>query len=198
MTMNQNDPEQIIDDPEDFIQYRIWLLSGHKGKTLNPTTIKVANAQLYGESNSHVFTNIKLFSYIRHVQCNVHIIFCSKDPEKGFGLVIIEIPKKNIIIPLWPSYYMTQNPQNTISQPTLKHYNELRNVITEAIRWVHITADKGVKFKVKTSAKERYQQLFYFVSIDILNIEQKHTSSKDIINISINPIINISFNKDLM
>ena len=93
---------------------------------------------------------------------------------------------------------MTQNPQNTISQPTLKHYNELRNVITEAIRWVHITADKGVKFKVKTSAKERYQQLFYFVSIDILNIEQKHTSSKDIINISINPIINISFNKDLM
>ena len=36
----KNYPENIIDDPGDFSQYRIWILSGHKVKTLHPTTTK--------------------------------------------------------------------------------------------------------------------------------------------------------------
>ena len=38
-----------------------------------------------------------------------------KHPEKGFGLTNIKLTKE-IIIPLWPSYYMPQKTQNTISQ----------------------------------------------------------------------------------
>ena len=65
---------------------------------------------------------------------------------------------------------MPQNPQNTISQTALKHYNEFRNIRTEALIWVKITTDTGVKFKVETSAKERDQQLLDFISIDLLKI----------------------------
>ena len=100
-----------------------------------------------------MFTGIKLFAYIRPVQCNVKILNGRKAPAKGFGLDIIKTPKTNIIIPLWPSYYMPQNPQNTISQTALKNYNESRNFRTEALRWVQMTTDTGIKFKVETSAK---------------------------------------------
>ena len=62
MKIHQNDPENIIDDPEDFRQYRSWLLSEHKEKTLHPTTIKVNTEKLDGGSNSHVFTYIKILS----------------------------------------------------------------------------------------------------------------------------------------
>ena len=108
----------------------------------------VVRAQLDGVSNYHVFTNIKMFAYIRPLQCNLKILNGSKSPEKCFGLVIIKIPKKNIIIPLWPSYYMPQNPQIAISQTALKRYSGFRNVRTESLIWVQINTDTGIKFKV--------------------------------------------------
>ena len=49
---------------------------------------------------------------------------------------------------------MPQNPHNKISQDSLKHYNEFRNIRTEALRWVEMTIDTGIKFKIETSAKE--------------------------------------------
>ena len=58
----------------------------------------------------------------------------SKPPEKVFGLVIKKIPKTSIIISLWPSYYMPQNPQITIRQTSLKHYNQFIMVITDPLR----------------------------------------------------------------
>ena len=72
---------------------------------------------------------------------------------------------------------MQQNQQNTISQTALKHYNAFRNVTTKALRWVQMTTDKGIKFKVEISAKERDQQLLDFIYIAILKIEQHHPSS---------------------
>ena len=55
---------------------------------------------------------------------------------------------KYIIIPLYLSYYMPQNPQHTIIQTSLKHYNQFRSIITEALRWLQITKYKGNKLKV--------------------------------------------------
>ena len=46
-----------------------------------------------GRSNSYLFTNIKMFAYIRPVQCNTQIINGSKYPAKGFGLFITAPPK---------------------------------------------------------------------------------------------------------
>ena len=99
MTINQNDPEKIIDGPKDFHQYGSLFLSGHKRKKIHSNTIKVTSAQLDLGSNPHMFTDIKLFAYIRPVQCNVQIINDSKAPTKGFGLFTIKPPKTKIIIP---------------------------------------------------------------------------------------------------
>ena len=84
---------------------------GHNGKKIHPTIIKAITEQLDGGYNYHVFTNTTMIAYIRPVQCNVQILNDSKAPAKGFGLVIIKTPKTNISIPVWPSYYMPQNPK---------------------------------------------------------------------------------------
>ena len=60
---------------------------------------------------------------------------------------------------------------------------------------MQITTYTDIKFKVKTSAKERDQQLLDFINIDIIKLEQQHNSSGDIINLSMNPIINRYINK---
>ena len=49
---------------------------------------------------------------------------------------------------------MPQNPQNTISQISLKHYNKSIIVRTEALRWLQVTTDTGIKLKVETTVKE--------------------------------------------
>ena len=64
-----------------------------------------------------------------------------KAPAKVIGLVIIKTPKTNIIIPLWLTYYMPQNPQHNIIQKELKHYNQFRIIRRGTLRC----------FKLKTS-----------------------------------------------
>ena len=93
---------------------------------------------------------------------------------------------------------MQQNPQNKISQTALERYNGFRDVITEDLIWLKMTTDTGIKFKVETSAKERDQQLFDFITVDILKLAQKHNASEKIINLYMNPIINSYFNKHSM
>ena len=55
-----------------------------------------------------------------------------------------------------------------------------------------------MKLKVEAPFKERDQQLLEFITIDVLNIEQKYPSSQEIITLPMTPIINISFNKHPM
>ena len=85
---------------------------------------------------------------------------------------------------------MPQNSHNKISQDSLKHYNEFRNIRTEALRWVQMTTDVGIKFKVETSDTERDQQLLEFITIDIIKLEKQHPSSQVIITLPMNTIIN--------
>ena len=66
---------------------------------------------------------------------------------------------------------MPQNSQNTISQIAHKNYNQFRSVIPEALIWVKITTDTGIKIKVETTVKDMYQQLLGFVTIDVSKVE---------------------------
>ena len=93
---------------------------------------------------------------------------------------------------------MPQKTQNTISETALKHYNKLRSVRNEALRWVQIATDTGKNLKFETAFKERYQQLLDFIAIDVVKIQQQHRSSQDIITIIMNTIINSSFTKHPM
>ena len=93
---------------------------------------------------------------------------------------------------------MPQNPQNTISQTALRHYNELRSVRTGDLIWVNMNTDIGIKLKVVTTVKDRYQQLLDFITIDVLKIEQQHLPIQYIITLPMTTIINGSFNKQPM
>ena len=93
---------------------------------------------------------------------------------------------------------MPQKPQNTISLTKLKHYNKFISVRTEALIWVKMTTDTGIKLKVDTTENETYQQLLESTTIDVLKIEQQHPSSQDIITLTMNPNINSYFNKHPM
>ena len=65
---------------------------------------------------------------------------------------------------------MPQSSQNTKFQTALKHYNQFKILRAAALRWVKIATDTGQKFKVEIIVKERDQQLFNFITIDVLNI----------------------------
>ena len=65
---------------------------------------------------------------------------------------------------------MPQNAQNKISQNALKYYNQFRSVRTEALKWLQITTDTGMKLKFETTFKERDQKLLDFINIDLLKI----------------------------
>ena len=135
---------------------------------------------------------------IRPAKCNVQIINDRKYPVKGFGFVIVKIPKTNIIIPLWTSYYMPQNPQNTILRTALKHNNGFISVKTEALRWLKTTTDTGKKLKYETTVKERDQKLLDFITINVLKIIKQDFLFQGIITLLMTPIINSTFNKHPM
>ena len=158
---------------------------------LQPTITQVRNAQLDGVSNPHVFTNITMFTYIIPVKCNVQIINGIKYPTKCFGLVIVKIPKTTIIIPLWPSYRMPQNPKKKSNcNQTLQSIQKCNNLGSQMVTNYYI-----YRLKVETTVKERNQKLLDLITIDVLNIEQQHTSDQDIITLLMTPIINSYFNK---
>ena len=96
-------------------------------------------------------------------------------PCKRFWSCHSKILKTNIITPLWPLYYITQNPQNTISQTALKCCNQFRILITEALRWLQITTDAVNKLKVETTFKGRDQQLPDFITSYLLKIDWYRT-----------------------
>ena len=48
-----------------------------------------------------------------------------------------------------------------------------------------------MKLKAETTVKEIDQKLLYFITIDVLNIEQQHPSSMDTITLPMTPIIKV-------
>ena len=114
MTVTSNDPKTFSDDTEDLFQYFRLLLSGNKCNTIHRTITQVSTSLMDGGSNSHMFTNITMFTYIIPVKYNIQIFNGRKSSTKRFGLVIVKISKTKQFILLWPSYYIPKNPQNTI------------------------------------------------------------------------------------
>ena len=65
---------------------------------------------------------------------------------------------------------MPQNPQNTIIQTALKHYNQFRSVRTESLIWLQITTYTGKKLKVETKTKEIDQKLLELITTEIIKV----------------------------
>ena len=65
---------------------------------------------------------------------------------EGIGIVLIQVPKTDVIIPLYPCYYAPTFPHNTISPNTIKHYNHFRKVTSEALEWIRMTTAVGQRY----------------------------------------------------
>ena len=86
--------------------------------------------QLDGGSNSHVLTDKENFVQYKEISVNIQQISGSTAIAVGYRLAIIKIPKTELIIPLWPVYYMPHNHQSTFSQNAIKSYKKIRCVHT--------------------------------------------------------------------
>ena len=97
------------------------------------------------------------------------------DPGQYTGIGIVLGRIGNIIIPLYPSYLMVDNPQNTISTTAIKQYNEYRSVRTEALEWVKFTSAEGQSARVHTERKTVEKEVLDYIKIDIMRTttEQK-------------------------
>ena len=114
-------PENFIDNQEHFRWHHSWILSEHKRNKSQTIPTQVKNVQLNGGSNYHMFTGITMFTYIRPVKFNVKIKNVSKSPSKGFGLVVIKIPKKTSLDHSIHDTTYNKTHKNKISQTPLKH-----------------------------------------------------------------------------
>ena len=81
-----------------------------------------------GGSNSNIFTKKEYFFVLQPIQSQVTQVSGATAVCEGIGIVIIKIPKTDITLPLYPSYYAPKFPQNTISLNAIKHYNKYRSV----------------------------------------------------------------------
>eukprot|EP00957_Ditylum_brightwellii_P211079 15365728-Ditylum_brightwellii.AAC.1 len=74
------------------------------------------------------------------------------------------------IIPLWPSYYIPKNPQNTLSQQTLKRYNHLKAVNTEALEWLSITDNYNNHAKILSLPEQHSSCLLDYIQVNIIKL----------------------------
>ena len=94
-----------------------------------------------GVSNSHVYTDIIMFTYNRHVKCNIQIQNVSKAPKTILDLSSFKKIKK-ISLYHFGHHTICHKPTKKISQTSLKHYNQFRIIRNEALRWLKIITDK--------------------------------------------------------
>lgn len=114
-----------------------------------------------------------------------------KSQADGVGIVIIHLPTSEITIPLWPCYYMPDNPQNTISPGAIKIYNKFRNVTTEHLQYVKFTDDTGSKVKLFTITDISNDTYLDYIEVDLIKIHNESTlSSTHSPSTKTTPIIN--------
>ena len=93
------------------------------------------------------------------------------------GFVPISLPRSNHLYLLDPSYHMPNDPQDILSIPPLKYYNEARSARVEALVWLRVVSKEGNSVQVhhKTELQDH-------VSINVHTLPEKMTA---IINLDI-------------
>ena len=123
-------------------------------------------AQLDGGSNSHIFKSEEYFHTITHTQGQITQVTGDTGEYTGIGIVLGKIG--DIIIPLYPTYLMKDNPQNTISTTAIKKYNDFRSVRIEALEWFKVTTSDGQSTRISTERKTVENENLDYIKIDIM------------------------------
>jgi len=97
-----------------------------------------------GGANCFISNNINHFTSFIAKPLLVKQLNGSTVKAIGYGLKLLQCPATKTIIPLWPTYYMPTNPQNTFSPTALRHYLHYK-IVTVHLDSLSITTSNGTK-----------------------------------------------------
>ena len=154
--------------------------------------------QADGGSNSHIFNKREYFWRLQDTKSMVKGVFGKQQEAIGPGIVLVRI--NNMFIPLYPCFFMPDNPQNTLGNNALKKYNNFRSVRQEAIEWVRFTDAKGKSTRINVDKDSVNSQLLDYIRIEICELAESgndkssaQPTSAPTIHNTIAPIINHCF-----
>ena len=96
-------------------------------------------AQVDGRSNANIFIDKRYFHLLTSAKGKIIQVTMTSGDYEGVEIVICQIGEDPVKNPLYPSYLMRDNPQNTISTTAIKKYNDFRSVRVEVLEWFNIT-----------------------------------------------------------
>ena len=76
-----------------------------------------------------------MFSFTYSYKGNIIQVTGTSGDYEGVWIIICQIGDDPVTIPLYSSYLMRDNPQNTISTTAIKKYNDFHSVRVEALEW---------------------------------------------------------------
>ena len=91
---------------------------------------------------------------------------------QGIGIHLAKIG--DLIIPLYPTYLMAHNPQNTLSTTAIKKYNEFRSVRIEALEYLKLTDNRDKSTRIHTNKRMINKETFDYIDTTIFKV-RKHT-----------------------
>ena len=77
------------------------------------------------------------------------------------------------MIPLYPSYVMRDNPQNTIPTTAIKKYNNFRSVQMEELEWFKVKNSEGKSARVSTIRKRVESETLDYIKVDTMKTTTK-------------------------
>ena len=91
-----------------------------------------------GGANAHILRDRKHFWKYVPYEGDISQVAGTPAPFIGMGIAPATFPGSDYLYLLYPCYYMTNNPQDTLSAPALKYYNQARSTRVEALAWFRV------------------------------------------------------------
>ena len=156
--------------PSTFADMRLWLLAIPQKFYQVQKENEICHWD--GGSNAHRFTNKKWFFLLQPSSEHITQVSGATAKAKGLGVVFFCVPKSDLIIPLYPSYYAPDFPQNTISSDAMKLYNNFRKVTTEALESIQIVDEVGTKGYIRVDQEKVGKELLEYIKLDIMSLPE--------------------------
>ena len=124
-----------------------------------------------GGANCFISNNINHFTNFIAKPILVKQLNGSTVKAIGYGLKLLQCPATKTIIPLWPTYYMPTNPQNTFSPTALQHYLHYK-IVTIHLDSLSITTSNGTKLifpSVKTHSLNQLLDYHQFTIVKTIH-----------------------------
>jgi hypothetical protein len=127
-----------------------------------------------GGANCFISNNLDHFVNIFKTPLQVKQLDGSPTPAIGYGLKLIQCPTTKIIIPLWPCYYMPDNPTCTFSPTALKHYLQYPTVVTNHLESLLIVTSNGTRLTFPSIVTHVRGQLLDYHSFNVVRPKILH------------------------